>query len=218
MGRFLIFIGDGNKKARRVEQPTRLDNTTILKLQQLASYQPQKSDKIIAGHAQDITFLTKTDQANVMLQHAFEEFDKLRIDSEGDDVMLPIISRLYQQMLKVTMIHAISRQIFQDVPQVDHNDVTFGYQTVQYFYHHMKEIIRQCVFSNKTEQHIQKVANTIKTHEKGLTKSQLANRTRFLKKKERNEILEDLLEAGQIEYVQLKTDGKVSYVYRSVRC
>ena len=114
MGRFLIFIGDGDKKARRVEQPTRLDTKTILNLQQLASYEPEKSDKVIAGHAQDITFLTKTDQANVMLQHAFEEFDKLRIDSEGNDVMLPIISRLYQQMLKVTMIHAISRQIFKD--------------------------------------------------------------------------------------------------------
>ena len=62
-----------------------------------------------------------------------------------NDVMLPIISRLYQQMLKVTMLHAISRQIFKD-PVVDHNDVTFGYQTVQYFYHHMKGIIEQmCV-------------------------------------------------------------------------
>jgi len=218
MGRFLIFIGDGNKKARRVEQPTRLDNTTILKLQQLASYQPEKSDKVIAGHAQDITFLTKTDQANIMLQQAFEEFDKWRIDAEGDDVMLPVISRLYQQMLKVTMIHAISRQIFKAIPEVDHNDVSFGYQTIQYFYHHMKDIIRQCVFSNKTEQHVQKVLNAIKANERGLTKSQLANRTRFLKKKERNEILEDLLEAGQIEYVQLKTDGKVNYVYRSLKC
>ena len=216
MGRFLIFIGDGDKKARRVEHPTRLDNTTILKLQQLASYQPEKSDKVIAGHAQDITFLTKTEQANTMLQHAFEEFDKLRIDSEGNDVMLPIISRLYQQMLKVTMIHAISRQIFKDVPEVDHNDVTFGYQTVQYFYHHMKNIVEQCVFSNKTEQNVQKVLNVITKNKEGLTKRGLSNRTRFLKKKERNEILEDLLEAGQIEYVQLKFDGRVNYVYRRV--
>ena len=218
MGRFLIFIGDGDKKARRVEQPTRLDTKTILNLQQLASYQPEKSDKVIAGHVQDITFLSKTDQANVMLQHAFEEFDKLRIDSEGNDVMLPIISRLYQQMLKVTMIHAISRQIFKDVPEVDHNDVTFGYQTVQYFYHHMRNIIEQCVFSNKTEQNVQKVLNVIARADKGLTKKQISNRTRYLKKKERNEILEDLLEAGQIEYVQFKTDGKVNYVYRRVQC
>ena len=36
MGRFLIFIGDGDKKARRVEQPTRLDTKTILNLQHLA--------------------------------------------------------------------------------------------------------------------------------------------------------------------------------------
>ncbi len=152
-----------------------------------------------------------------MLQHAFEEFDKLRINSEGNDVMLPIISRLYQQMLKVTMIHAISRQIFKDVPEVDHNDVTFGYQTVQYFYHHMKGIIEQCVFSNKNEQNTQKLLNVItKAKQKGLTKQKLTSKTRYLKKTERNEIIEDLLEARQIEYVQLKTDGEVSYVYRRV--
>ena len=60
-----------------------------------------------------------------------------------------------------------------------------------------------------------KVLNAIKANERGLTKSQLANRTRFLKKKERNEILEDLIEAGQIEYVQVKSDTKINYVYRS---
>ena len=42
------------------------------------------------------------------------------------------------------------------IPEVDHNDVTFGYQTVKYFYHHMKDIIEQCVFSNKNEQHLHK--------------------------------------------------------------
>lgn len=215
MGRFLIFIGDGNKKARRVEQPTRLDSATIGKLQSLAAYQPEKSDKVIAGHTQDVTMLKKTDGANQMLQQAFEYFDNLRIESEGDDVMLPIISRLYQQMLKITMIHAISRQIYAQKPLVDHSDVTFGYQTVQYFYHHMKDIINKCVFSSKNELHFQKVLETIsKSKEQGVTKSVLANRLRFLKKKERNEILEDLLETGQIEYVSVKKDGKVSHVYR----
>jgi len=215
MGRFLIFIGDGNKKARRVEQPTRLNSTVIGQLQTLAAYEPEKSDKVIAGHVQDVTMIKKTESANTMLQQAFEYFDGLRIEAEGDDVMLPIISRLYQQMLKITMIHAISRQIYRQVPTVDHIDVTFGYQTVQYFYHHMKDIINKCVFSNKNEQNLQKVLAVITKNEKGLTKSQLANKTRFLKKKERNEILEDLVETGQIEYVSVKTEGKISYVYRS---
>lgn len=217
MGRFLIFIGDGNKKARRVENPIRLNNQTILQLQQLASYEPEKSDKVIAGHVQDITFLNKTEEANTMLQNIFEEFDKLRINAEGNDVMLPIISRLYQQMLKVTMLHSISRQIFQ-TPTVDKIDVKFGYDTVKYFYFHMRNIVEQCVFSNRNEQNIQKVLNVIKKSDTGLNKKQLSNRTRFLKKKERNEILEDLLEAGQIEYVQLKVEDKVNYVYRRVQC
>ena len=120
-------------------------------------------------------------------------------------------------MLKVTMIHAISRQIFKTIPEVDHNDVTFGYQTVKYFYHHMKDIIEQCVFSNKNEQNTQKLLKVItKAKQQGLTKQKLTSKTRYLKKKERNEILEDLLEARQIEYVQLKTEGNINYVYRRV--
>ena len=80
----------------------------------------------------------------------------------------------------------------------------------------MQDIINKCVFSNKNEQHLQKVLSVLEKSEEGLTKKQLSNRTRFLKKKERNELLEDLLEAGQIEYVTLKKEGKVSYVYRRV--
>ena len=80
----------------------------------------------------------------------------------------------------------------------------------------MQDVINKCIFSNKNEQHLQKVLSVLEKSEEGLTKKQLSNRTRFLKKKERNELLEDLLEAGQIEYVTLKKDGKVSYVYRRV--
>ena len=48
-----------------------------------------------------------------------------------------------------------------------------------------------------------------KAKQQGLTKQKLTSKTRYLKKKERNEILEDLLEARQIEYVHLKTEGNI---------
>ena len=80
----------------------------------------------------------------------------------------------------------------------------------------MKDIINQCVFTNKTEQNTQKLLNVIgKAKEEGLSKRQLTRKTRYLKKKERNEIIEDLLEADKIEYVSLKNEGEISYVYRS---
>ena len=72
------------------------------------------------------------------------------------------------------------------------------------------------MFSNKNEQHLQKVLSVLQSKQQGLTKKELTSKTRYLKKKERNEILEDLLEARQIEYVHLKTEGEVNYVYRRV--
>ena len=217
MGRFLIFIGDANKKARRVEHPFRLDVGTVGKLQTLAAYQPDKSDKILGGISQDITFLDKTEEANKILQMSFEEFDNLRINSEGNDILLPVISRLYQQMLKITMIHAIAKNVYAAKVTVDHNDVIFGYETVKYFFHHMKNVINNSIFSNKTEENTQKILRIITKAKTGLTKSMLTNKSKFLKKKERNEILEDLLESGDIEYIQLKLDGNVKYVYRRVQ-
>jgi len=78
------------------------------------------------------------------------------------------------------------------------------------------KFVTECVFTNKTEQNTQKVLNVIvKAKEKGLSKRQLTRKTRYLKKKERNEIIEDLLEADKIEYVSLKNEGEISYVYRS---
>ena len=80
----------------------------------------------------------------------------------------------------------------------------------------MKKIVEDSVFNNKTEENTKKVSKIINNFKEGLTKKNLVSKTRFLKKKERNEIIEDLLESGQIEYVSLKFDGKVTYVYRRI--
>ena len=47
----------------------------------------------------------------------------------------------------------------------------------------MQDIISKCVFSNKNEQHLQKVLSVLQSSKEGLTKKELSNRTRFLKRK-----------------------------------
>lgn len=214
MGRFLVFQGFYNKKARRVENVTRLGKDAVNSLITLAGYQPKKGTVEIAGISQDITVIEKTDAANKMLQQVFEEFDTLRVESEHDDKLLPIISRLYQQTLKITMLHAISRNIYKE-PIVDVRDVEFGYLTIKYYFHTIKEVIKQSIFSSTTEENTQKVLNAInRNNEEGITKRQLRNRTRFLNKKQRDLIMEELIESGEVELVSVNVDGRISYRYR----
>lgn len=217
VGRFLIFKGEYNKKARRVEKPTSLSPKEKGQLDLLASYSPQKKTDKIAGISQDITKLQATEKAHELLQVYFEELDTLRISSDKDNKLLPIISRLYQQMLKITMLHAVSRQIYKANIVVDVEDVIFANQTIRYYYEVMKEIIGDSVFDNQYEANRNKIKGLLrKASKNGLTKGELSRKVRYLKKREKDEILEDLIESGEIELVSIKRENsdKVIYAYK----
>ena len=166
-----------------------------------------------------ITKLQATKKAHELLQTYFEELDLLRITCPSDYTLLPIVSRLYQQMLKITMIHAVSRQIYKVDVIVDVEDVVFANQTVRYYYEVMKEVIGDSVFDNQYEANRNKIKSFLKKADgKGLTKGELSRKIRYLKKREKDEILEDLIEAGEIELVSIKRkdSDKVIYAYRII--
>lgn len=220
MGRFLIFKGDYNKKARRVEHPTTLSPKEKSDLGYLASYQPHKKTDEIAGIKQDITKLQATEKAHELLQKYFDELDSLRTETEADNKLLPIISRLYQQMLKISLVHAVSRQLLKEAEiVVDVEDVIFANATVRHYYQVIQEVIGESIFDNQYENNRNKIHSIIKaTEENGIAKNELTRKVRYLKKREREEILEDLIESGEVELVAVKrsTTNRTVYVYRSL--
>ena len=221
MGRFLIFKGEYGKPARRIEKPTPLSQETISNLDWILTREPPVTDKIIGEFNQKYFQVEKTDEANKILEEKFKEFDKLRRESDPLDKMLPIISRLYQQMLKISLIHALSTMGYKDYPTVNKKDVDFAYNLIIYYYYTIKELAENNIFRNKTEEDTAQVLNIIKkAGDKGITKRKLSNNTRFLKARERNEIIKDLLDTNYI-YLSLETskEGKRSAeVYRSTEC
>ena len=220
MGRFLVFKGEYGKPARRIENPYSLDKQTIKLLEILAGFEPPKSGKFIAEFEQKIFKVDKTKEANILLSGAFKEFDRLRRETDPMDKMLPIISRLYQQMLKIALIHSLSNMGFKD-PIVDEDDVRFAYAMVKYFFEIIKELAENNIFRNKAEEDTNKVLLIIKSKgKKGISRRELSNNTRFLKARERDDIIKDLLDNNFI-YLSLekKFDSKrSSQVYRSVEC
>tara|TARA_B100000131_G_scaffold113171_1_gene110314 strand:- start:279 stop:2417 length:2139 start_codon:yes stop_codon:yes gene_type:complete len=221
MGRFLVFKGEYGKPARRIEKATLLPQETIGHLEWILTREPPSTGKVIGDFEQKFFQVEKSEEANILLEEKFKEFDKIRRESDPLDKMLPIISRLYQQMLKLCLIHSLSTMGYKEKPFVNKKDVDFAYKLIIYYYYTIKDLAENNIFRNKTEEDTTKILNIIKkAGKKGISKRKLSNNTRFLKARERNEILKDLLENNFI-YLSLESskEGKRSAeIYRSTEC
>jgi hypothetical protein len=121
----------------------------------------------------------------------------MRIEADKEDVMLPIISRLYQQMIKICILSAVSRRGRDAL--IDIEDVEFGYNLVLYYFDNMKEKIESLVYTNQNERVYTEVLKYIPLKGgEGISKQKLALKTRALGKKKRDEILTELEENGEI--------------------
>lgn len=209
MGRFLVFLGDSNKKARRVKNFTKLDKATKSKLSYFAAYRPQESEMTVGFIPQLVTEIDATKAANNRLDEIFEEFDNLRRNTKHDNALLPIIARLYQQMVKIVMIHAASRTNMNE-PKVDLDDVEFAYKTILYYYNTISKVVDKYIHGSYQEEITSKLYNIIRDNN-GLTKTELVRKTRFLDKYKRQNILIDLVEAGEIV---ITTDENAQEVYK----
>jgi len=215
MGRFLIFEGDYDKPAERVKNFTHLDNLTLSRLQFLSTYQPEVDEgSKINGISQAVEEILATKEADDKLDKYFSEFDNLRTSSEKGNPMLPIIARLYQQMVKITLIHAASRTE-NDSPLVDVIDVVFGYKTIMYYYENMKEILKDYIHSSQVEQNRGKVLNLIRTNGE-VSKRKLVRALEGMNKRQREDFIQDLIEGEYIIMDVKNINGRNMTIYRSI--
>jgi Protein of unknown function (DUF3987) len=196
LGRFLIFLGDHSVPAKRVFKKTQMDMFTIENLRWLAQYTPTEENIFVGELPQLCDELKVTKAANEKLSIYFEEFDNLRRTTKSTDTMLPIIARLYQQMTKVVMISAVSRHEM-EIPEVDIQDVEFGYETIMYYYENMQDIVRNYIHDNKESAESSRILKIIDDSQE-ISKPDLVRLTRFIDKKKRESLLLDLIDSGQI--------------------
>jgi len=199
MGRFLVFLGDGNQGAQRIKKMSTLDEDTIIQLKHWASFQPKESGTQVGRVSQVFYSLESNRGAAEELDEAFEYYDNLRRNLKDDNELLPIVSRLYQQILKVSMLHALSRCEIDKLPCVGRRDVVFARKLIDYYFDNMQNLVQNNIYRNKNEEYLVKVLKIISAYGKeGITRSQLYRKTRQLNKRERQDIIENLLEGDQI--------------------
>ena len=215
LGRFLIFLGDGDTRAERLRDLPRLDTDTLNQLRFWYSYQAPENDSItVKGIKQYVATLEAEEEAHGRLDEIFTEFDNRRRNSDPTDPLLPIIARMYQQLIKITIIHACSRANCA-LPRINKSDVEFGYLTVLNYFSNMEEIVENYVFNSRDERETKKVLSIIKKHTEGISKTDLYKKTRGLNKRSRDAILQDLVESEEVYVEQVSIGNKPTTVYRS---
>jgi hypothetical protein len=220
MGRFLIFLGDSSAPSERLKSFPKLPGFISQQLAFWYGFNPSDflSDDEetieLGGIKQSYVELKATKAAEDRLDEIFINLDQLRRNASPTDPKLPIIARLYQQMIKLVMISASCRTI-QDVPVIQKEDVEFGYELIMYYYENVGEVIDSFIFENRTQMNSQKILNILKQNGGFMTKEELYRSTRTLTLKERENIIDDLLAGGLISRDLETLEGTQQIVFRA---
>ena len=217
LGRFIVFFGRGDGRAERLRNTPSIDKDTRNFLRDLSNFQPEPNlDITVGGIEQLVKELDATESAHLELDSMFKEFDEMRVNAEQDDPMLPIISRLYQQAIKLIMIHSLGRNGKDAI--IEEQDVKFGYELILYYFEKMKVAVSELVYTNQSEKSYQDILSLIPlAGTLGITKSKLSQMTRHLGKRKRDELLTELEETGEVIKDCVITDERRNITYWRVK-
>lgn len=211
LGRFLIFRGGDKLPARRLEKPVVMSPELKEHLVFWKNWEAAIDDEFTIGDTrQKVYSVQSTPEAKAQLDHYFREMDALRISQPEDSKYLPIISRLYTQALKISLISACSR-IKSGEPLVDTVDVNFAFKVIDYYRSIMFEVVENHIFSNETEAKYVKLFNLIKKSTPSIKQHELNDLCRWLTPRERDSILQELLNDRKIIAFN-SHDGDNSYI------
>jgi hypothetical protein len=138
----------------------------------------------------------------------------LKREHAGDG-MSAIYGRLVENAKKLAMIHAIGRDPLQAT--VTAVDAHWGLELAEHLVTDLVKAIGAHVSDNEREATSKRVLDLIsKAGKKGITQSELTNKTQWLKRHERDEILEDLRTGGLAIFEVVQTNGRPRNVWRSL--
>lgn len=211
--RFVVLFGENNKSGKRVLKTTKPSGDMLTHLKRWYRFENPnvtKKGNLLAFNTPAYR-IPCTRTANDLLSQYYLEFDKKRTDSKSDSYHRPIISRLYQHMLKVVLLSAIGNTELDKLPIVKPGDVEFGYQFIKYFYDHITDFISDNLYESVRGLKVNKVLEIIRhAGNDGIDNAKLTEKCKFLSIHERMEIIKDLKESNKIN---ITTDNNQSYIF-----
>ena len=125
----------------------------------------------------------------------------------------PILARVWENAAKVALIRAVSAN--PSAPVIREVDANWAIAMVRYAVNTLIEDVERHVADNQTEQNHKRVLGLIrKAGRKGVAQNSLTRRTQFLDGRQRREIIQALIEGGQIITESRPTRTQPATVYR----
>ena len=117
--------------------------------------------------------------------------------------------------MKLALIVAVGRNPAR--PVIESGDAEWAIRFVRHFAGRTMEAVERHVADTETEAHLKRLREIIRAAgREGLSKSEITRASQWLKARDRNEILDTLIESGDIKPAMRETRGRRAMVYRVV--
>ncbi|MBF0423149.1 MAG: PriCT-2 domain-containing protein [Magnetococcales bacterium] len=127
----------------------------------------------------------------------------------------PILARVWENAAKVALIRAVSADPAQ--PVIREEDAVWAIAMVRYAVNTFIEDVERFVADNQTEQNHKRVLEVLrKAGRKGITQGDVSQKLRFLERRPRMEVLQTLIESGQVISEIRLGRTKPTTIYRAV--
>jgi hypothetical protein len=125
-----------------------------------------------------------------------------------------ILARIGENAQKVALVRSVG--IDPVAPTISEKDAEWAIRLVQHFALRTMTAVERHVADNETERNHKRILEIIRSSgEEGLGKSELIRRTQFVDKRQRDEILSTLVEAGLVIMAMRSTATKPALLYRA---
>lgn len=221
LARFLILPSDEDYPDENIAVGIRQAPPALIQgLQHLASGGGAHKGNLTGKTADQNTSVTP--MIVPMTDGARARFKALSVELTGElraaagTACTAILARIGENALKLALIVAVGRDPVQ--PQIDITATDWAIDFVRYYAQRTMAAVERHVADTETEAHLKRLKEIIRAAgSKGITKSEITRASQWLKSRDRNEILETLIESGDITTGMRETGGRRAMVYRIVR-
>lgn len=206
LGRFLIFNAIENMPSRMIKEMVPVPEEAIEYFTWLKNFSPSKGIRFNNDFYVESAEIGPKEEE--YLTHVFEKYDRMRQEMDKTDILLPLVARLFQLLCKISLISAAANPETRESRSViiREEDVRFADDVVKYHFAESKKMITSFLHKSSYEKIYTTVFNIIR----GvgiMTTQELHKKLKFLKPREREEIIHDLVKTGAIS-IEMSREGK----------
>ena len=221
LARFLILPSDEDYPDENVGVGIRQPPPALIRgLQRVAAGGGQQKGNLMGKTADQNTNVTP--MIVPMTDEARARFKALSLELTGElraaagTACTAILARIGENSLKLALIIAVGREPVR--PEIDITATDWAIDFVRYFAQRTMAAVERHVADTEVEAHLKRLKEIIRNAgAKGITKSEITRASQWLKSRDRNEILETLIESGDITTGMRGSSTKQAMVYRMAR-